>query len=222
MRYSRNPSNQDDVCYITQDGLDSIKTALAAEGLDGSRNFVTPFDAFHEARKVLRRFGLDLGTPKLSASIRRVSYDPYRIEESDTDMHFECDGSKVKAHLRNADDDVRKNPGRMHKSDPGYLHQSIRSTINEHLSRSGLDGNTYYEKPQHGYVRALDILAEYNIELGEVVDSWAFTHPSHHIYILLAKKTSDPFAPIDIPNTQLSLSWHKMQSGRFEVIAYLS
>lgn len=87
----------------------------------------------------------------------------------------------------------------------------------------GLDGNKYFRRAQEGYSKAIDVLQDYGIEMDEVVSSHLFNEPKGHFTIHLAETNpEDIFSPIPINNSMLVISFHQMQSGKFEVIAYLS
>jgi len=105
----------------------------------------------------------------------------------------------------------------------GNLDASTKSKINRALDRSGLDGNTYYRKAEHGFQKALQILGDFGLEQDGVENSFIFTQPSGRLTQDLAfSNPDDPFSPTSIQNTMLVLTFHQMQSGRYEVIAYLS
>lgn len=104
------------------------------------------------------------------------------------------------------------------------LDASLRRKINSQLSRAGLDGNGRWDRPEGGYVKALDVLSEFGIELGEVVSSHLFRRPSGTLNIEIAfTNPSDPFSPIQIRNSMLSLTYTEVgDGGRYETLAYLS
>lgn len=103
------------------------------------------------------------------------------------------------------------------------LPSNLRSTINAALNKAGLDGNTYFAKSSAGFVRAVEILAKFGIELDEVVSSHLFSGARGRMAVDLAfTNPEDSFSPISISNSMLTLSFHEMESGQFEVIAYLS
>ncbi len=91
------------------------------------------------------------------------------------------------------------------------------------FKRAGLDGNGRFRKPQHGYSKALDILAKFEIELDDVVSSHLFNGDSGTIRADLAYSNSeDPFSPESISNSVLVISFTKMAKDSYEVLAYLS
>lgn len=103
------------------------------------------------------------------------------------------------------------------------LDQKKRQLVNRVLNLEGLDGNKYFRKPQQGYSKAIDVLQDYGIEMDEVVSSHLFNQPEGRITVDLAfTNPDDLFSPIPITNSMLVLTYHQMQSGRFEVVAYLS
>ena len=107
--------------------------------------------------------------------------------------------------------------------DKGKLSNKIRRMINDKLNRVGLDGNGRFQTPQKGYVRALDVLQSFGIELGEVVSSFNFRKDANQFNVHLAfKNMDDPFSPSDIQNTMLHISYTKLEDDRYEVLAYMT
>lgn len=103
------------------------------------------------------------------------------------------------------------------------LDSSTRNKINKAFLRAGLDGNTYFIKAQHGFQKAHHVLMDFGIEPAEVGNSHVFNQKDGKITQLLAfSNPEDPFSPVDIRNSMLVVTFHEMQSGRYEVIAYLS
>jgi hypothetical protein len=102
------------------------------------------------------------------------------------------------------------------------LDSRTRQLINRKFNANGLDGNGRFQKPEHGYSKALDLLSEFDIELGEVVNSWAFQGDSGTINIDVAKKTEDPFSPLPLTNSRLVVSFYRRASDSYEVLAYMS
>lgn len=102
------------------------------------------------------------------------------------------------------------------------LDSKLRSKINAELSKY-LDGNTYYVKAEHGLQKAIQILNDFGLEQDGVEHSHLFAQDSGRMSLDLAfSNQADPFSPNSISNSVLVLSFTKMQSGRFEVLAYLS
>jgi len=107
--------------------------------------------------------------------------------------------------------------------DKGKLSNKIRRMINGKLNRVGLDGNGRFRTDQKGYVRALDVLQGFGIELGEVVSSSHFREDANEFNIHLSfKNMDDPFSPSDIKNTMLHISYTKLEDDRYEVLAYMT
>ncbi len=104
------------------------------------------------------------------------------------------------------------------------LDSGTKSKANRALIRAGLDGNTYYRKAEHGFQKALQVLSDqFHLEQDGVGNSFVFTQPSGRLTQDLAfSNLQDPFSPVSIDNSMLVLTFHQMQSGNFEVVAYLS
>ena len=95
------------------------------------------------------------------------------------------------------------------------LDNKLRRPIANAFKAAGLDGNGRFRKAQEGYSKA--------IEMDEIVSSHHFNQDSGNFTIRLAySNPEDSFSPIPISNSMLALSFHKMETGLFEVLAYLS
>ncbi|MCH8518021.1 MAG: hypothetical protein LAT68_17120 [Cyclobacteriaceae bacterium] len=132
-----------------------------------------------------------------------------------------------RVHKGDIPDWVIKEEGRTNfkmARESGKLDSNLRRKINAHLSRVGLDGNGRWDRPEGGYVKALDVLSEYGIELGEVVSSDLFRRPSGTWNIEIAfSNPNDPYSPVAIRNSMLSLTYTEVgDGGRYETLAYLS
>ena len=105
----------------------------------------------------------------------------------------------------------------------GVVDRKTIQFANDALQRKGLDGNGRFEKPTRGYTLALDILADFGIELGEVVSSHLFNRESGSLNVDLAfTNPIDSFSPVQIRNTMLHLQYTRLDDGRYEVLAYLT
>lgn len=104
------------------------------------------------------------------------------------------------------------------------LDAGLRRKINTDLIRHGLDGNTYFRKPEDGYSRAVDVLIEHGLELDGIVSSHLFrARPSGTISADVAfTNFADRFSPIPITNSNLYLQFTELREGSFEVVAYMS
>ncbi len=106
---------------------------------------------------------------------------------------------------------------------PHKLSSGVRRKGNALLRRAGLDGNIYFRKAERGLMAAFDALEGVGIEIAEVADSHLFSAPKGTLHIELAfTNYDDHFSPVYIDNSVLVLSFQEMNSGRYEVIAYLS
>jgi hypothetical protein len=106
--------------------------------------------------------------------------------------------------------------------DANRLERATRLRINERFNAVGLDGNGRFGRAEDGYVRALDVLSEFGIELGEVVNSHLFSRDDNTLNIEMAfSNPDDSFSPVEINNSLLHLTYHKL-NGRYEVLAYMA
>lgn len=159
---------------------------------------------------------------------------PHEWDSSNPAIHTDLTSAKKDAmtrlknfHKGSIPDWVLEEEGRSDfrmASHPDKLDASLRRKINSQLSRAGLDGNGRWDRPEGGYVKALDVLSEFGIELGEVVSSHLFRRSSGTLNIEIAfTNPSDPFSPTQIRNSMLSLTYTEVgDGGRYETLAYLS
>lgn len=99
---------------------------------------------------------------------------------------------------------------------------SLKRAINKDLNKAGLDGNGRFRKPEEAYSRALEVLAEYGIELDEVVSSHLFKGDKGSLTIDVAfTNPQDSFSPDSISNSVLRLDFTNL-GNRYEVIGYMS
>lgn len=106
------------------------------------------------------------------------------------------------------------------------LASGMRSKANAALMKSGFDGNGRFRSQGHGISSAFDVLSKFGIVVDGHVDGFRVSKPSGSIKIDVAfsdENASSPFdPPASIPNSALSFSWHELENGKFEVVAYLS
>ena len=103
------------------------------------------------------------------------------------------------------------------------LDSTTRSRINNALERTGLNGNGRYDRAQRGYAEAVDILANFGIELDGIVNSFEFTRPKGRVTVELAfTNQEDSFSPISIGNAMLVVQFERLRENAYEVIAYVS
>lgn len=102
------------------------------------------------------------------------------------------------------------------------LDPKIRQQINRKFNANGLDGNGRFIKAEHGYAKAVDLMADFGLEIADIVDSWKFRQDSGTINIPVAFKTEDPFSPMPISNSMLVVAFHRLAVDSYEVLAYMS
>lgn len=101
------------------------------------------------------------------------------------------------------------------------LDASLRKRINAEISR--FISNKYFDKAQQGLSGILEILSNNGIELNDIVNSYMFASSDANMKQDLAfSNPEQPMAPEPIRNSMLIFSFHEMQSGRFEITAYVS
>lgn len=99
-----------------------------------------------------------------------------------------------------------------------------RGLANQGLTHRGLDGNGRFRSVSEAISVAFDVLAKVlSIESDGHIDAFFFKRPSGQRALEIAYTNhEDSFSPISITNSNLWITWHKMDNGRFEVIAYLT
>jgi hypothetical protein len=128
-------------------------------------------------------------------------------------------GDEVRSMLASTDRVLARKAG----IENGKLDDRTKRFANAAMSRKGLDGNGRFLKATSGYALALEILGEFGIELGEVVDSHMFSPESNTLNIHLAfTNPANSFSSVSITNSMLHLSYTRLDNGKFEVLAYLT
>jgi len=101
------------------------------------------------------------------------------------------------------------------------LDAPTKKRVNDQISR--LIKNRYFEKAQQALAGVLEVLSNFDIELNDIVNSFVFTQPDGRVTQDLAFSNAEqPMAPVPIRNAMLVFMFHQMESGRFEITAYVS
>jgi len=103
------------------------------------------------------------------------------------------------------------------------LSESERQLVNSLFRNAGLDGNGRFQSIGQALNRISEILASRRIEPADVfaADIFKFTSPPHNFGIAYAN-IEDPFSPLPISNSMLSVSWYERESGTWEILAQLT
>lgn len=119
--------------------------------------------------------------------------------------------------------DARRVVARFVAAAAARLSPKVRSAGNMDLIRAGLDGNGRFKSPGEALGRASEVLAKHGMEWGEVINAFSLRPPQGNLNIDLAlSNPTDPFSPMDISNSVLAVQWYQLDSGQYEVVAYLS
>lgn len=101
------------------------------------------------------------------------------------------------------------------------MDNTLRQRMNRQISK--LITNNYFERATQGWSAIVDILQSFDIEIDGIIDSHIFTREDGSARMDLAfTNREDPMSPVPIGNAMLVFSFHEMQSGRFEITAYVS
>ena len=105
------------------------------------------------------------------------------------------------------------------------LSRDVRNKINSQLVSKGLDGTTYFNRVHEALNAIADVLGNNELSVeGVFGDEFIRNDKGQKSYSLTGSaQPGDPFTPgPQVNNSMLVVSWYKMDSGRYEVIAYLS
>ena len=89
------------------------------------------------------------------------------------------------------------------------------------LDKKGFGGRVRFRSVGQALNVADGVLSKFGLEWGQVNSADLFSADSGHQSIRIARKTSDPFSPVDIQNRALGFQWTKLSTGAYEVIAYM-
>jgi len=105
------------------------------------------------------------------------------------------------------------------------LDRGLRERVNALMSQKGLDGNRPFDSIGIGLNAITDTLEQHGIEVTgqgfNAMDTYSFGRPPKTFDVAFSNR-DDPFSPIEIDNSMLSVSWQEMGSGRWEMIARLT
>jgi hypothetical protein len=103
------------------------------------------------------------------------------------------------------------------------LDNTTRQKVNAELMKKGLDGNRSFQRIGQALNVIAQVLSSEGLEQAEVFNANRFLGDNGRATFDIAlSNPTDPFSPTDIGNSMLALTWHKHESGNYEVIAYLS
>lgn len=103
------------------------------------------------------------------------------------------------------------------------LDNSTRQKVNADLMKKGLDGNLAFQRIGQALNVIAEVLQDAGLEQAEVFSASRFMGDDGRANFDIAlSNPTDAFSPTDITNSMLAVTWHKHDSGRYEVIAYLS
>ena len=100
------------------------------------------------------------------------------------------------------------------------LNQSVKSKITNALSKAGLDGNKSFERLGIGLSVISEVLSKFGIE-HDIFTGIDGKEGRKNIDLSFSNP-EDAFSPEEISNAMLVLTWHQHESGRYEMVAYIS
>jgi len=209
---------QDDLVSYARDSFRILRYAGEKQALyDAARNAREGREDFEAALRLLRSahaFWTERGTPP--PGIGAEGFESTR------------DANSTVARLCNAIEDSLKLLSGPYKGlrlafQEVRLDPRIKRQVAVAFKRAGLDGNGRFEKPGQGYSKAFEILGDFGMSLEDLADSHIFSmdQGSQRLRMVFTNP-GDPFSPTPIKNSVLVISHHKMETDKYEVLAYLS
>lgn len=99
----------------------------------------------------------------------------------------------------------------------------IREKVNDALEKAGFDGNGRFKNIADANNKIADVLRRYGLQLADVMSADLFREPSKtHNFRLEFINPMDSFSPIAFDDSMLRFSYFTHDTGRVEVVAYLS
>lgn len=103
------------------------------------------------------------------------------------------------------------------------LDNKTRQKINAALMKKGLDGNLAFQRLGQALNVIAGVLQDAGVEQAEVFSANRFMGDDGRANFDIAlSNPTDSFSPTPIDNSMIAITWHKHDSGRYEVIAHLS
>lgn len=103
------------------------------------------------------------------------------------------------------------------------LGPSLKRSINTDLRKAGFDGNGRFIKIGHALTIAFRVLSKHGFEPDETLNAHLFREDKGFRALNVAMSNEDdPFSPESVTNSALAFSWTKLDTDRYEVIAYMS
>jgi predicted DNA-binding WGR domain protein len=103
------------------------------------------------------------------------------------------------------------------------LDSRTRQGINTALMRNGLDGNKPFPRIGGALNKIAEVLDTFGFEQADVFSADRFRGDSGRATFDIAKSNpDDSFSPMMVSNSMLVVTWHKFDTGNYEVIAMLS
>ena len=96
-----------------------------------------------------------------------------------------------------------------------------RKAINAALIKAGMDGNGRFKSIGQAVAKAAEALNDNGYEWGQVTSADLFRRENGHQSLIIAKRTDDPFSPMDVTNTSMFFQWSLLRPDTYEVVAYL-
>ena len=183
--------------------------ALAGE-LEKAKELVGQLES-SMAREVMKR---------LSPPAARLRGHPRFIPDHDRTMK---ELKTLHTYLRRQMSTCNIAPGGRTAAAGVRLDNSTRQKVNADLMKKGLDGNLAFQRLGQALNVIAEVLQDAGLEQAEVFSASRFMGDDGRANFDIAlSNPTDSFSPTDITNSMLAVTWHKHDSGRYEVIAYLS
>jgi predicted DNA-binding WGR domain protein len=184
--------------------------AALAEELDKAKGLVGQLES-SMAREVMKR---------LNGPLSRLTGHPRFIPDQARTMK---ELKTLHTYLRRQLATCNVGPAPRTAASSVKLDNSTRQKINMALMKKGLDGNIAFQRIGQALNVIAGVLQDAGLEQAEVFSANRFMGDDGRANFDIAlSNPTDSFSPTPINNTMLAITWHKHDSGRYEVIAYLS
>lgn len=149
-----------------------------------------------------------------------AGYSRFRTPQDVADATDQWSGLSQNSQIRLSD--FESNWGRTAAAGV-RLDNTSRQKVNADLMKNGLDGNLAFQRIGQALNVIAEVLQDAGLEQAEVFSASRFMGDDGRANFDIAlSNPTDPFSPTPVANSMLAITWHKHDSGRYEVLAYLS
>jgi len=112
---------------------------------------------------------------------------------------------------------------RKHAQASKTLTPVLRRSINAELAKAGMDGNGRFDRVGNALASIAGILDKYQLEWDTTLSSHLFMGNEGRRRLAIAyTNLADLHSPTPISNSLVAITWHLLESEKYEIVAYLS